>query len=88
MLRNRIDATRIVPTPQEKNLLLRAGESIGHDINELLHIVQPKTYRRWLREQKKSTRFRTSGRPRIPEVLRALIIRMRKTNTRGATATS
>ncbi len=77
VLRSRIDATRIVPTPEERNELLRLGDSIEHDISEILHVVQPKTYRRWLRERQRHVSFKASGRPRTPQALKHLIIRGR-----------
>ena len=46
ILRSRIDATRIVPTPKEKAELLRIGASLGHDVAEVMHVVQPETYRK------------------------------------------
>ena len=37
MLRDRIDASRIVPTPEERVELLRIGELCQNDIDELIH---------------------------------------------------
>jgi len=48
ILRSRIDVSRIVPTPQEKAELLRLGALLGHDVAEVMHVVQPETYRRWV----------------------------------------
>ena len=36
MLRSRIDAERIVPTAEEKAVLLRMGERLDHDIADLM----------------------------------------------------
>ena len=52
MLRNRIDALKIVPTTAERSELLRLGEMLGHDVNNIMFVVQPKTYARWLREKR------------------------------------
>jgi len=49
MLRSRIDASRIVPTPAERSELLRLGALIDHDVAEVMHVVRPDTYRRWNR---------------------------------------
>ena len=46
ILRSRIDVSRIVPTPQEKAELLRLGALLGHDLAEVMHVVQPEAYRR------------------------------------------
>ena len=70
ILRSRIDANRIVPTPAEKAELLRIGESIEHDIADVMHVVLPSTYRKWVRQRRKGYRFVPSGRPCIPEATR------------------
>ena len=75
MLRSRVDGNRIVPTPEEKDELLSLGVLPDHDVGEVLHVVQVKAYRRWLRERQDRASFRSSGRPRIPEALRRLVIR-------------
>jgi len=54
ILRSRIDVSRIVPTPQEKAELLRLGALLGHDVAEVMHVVQPETYRRQVRQSKYS----------------------------------
>jgi hypothetical protein len=48
ILRSRIDVhvSRIVPTPKEKAKLLRLGALRDRDVTELMHVVQPGTYRR------------------------------------------
>lgn len=80
MLRRRLDSSRIVPTPAEKCELLRIGDMLKHDVSGVLHIVQPDTYRAWVRKQRKRIPFRRSGRPRISEALRNLIIRIQEEN--------
>ena len=80
MLRNRIDASRIVPTPEEKAELLRLGAMMDHDVGDAMRIVQPKTYRRWLRESRNETPFKRSGRPRIAEATRDLVLRLAREN--------
>ena len=50
MLRSRIDTSRIVPTPQERAELLRFGAAMDHDIEEVMHVVLPATYKKWLRQ--------------------------------------
>ena len=50
ILRFRTDVSRIVPTPQEKAELLRLGALVGHGVAEVMHVVHPQTYRRWVRQ--------------------------------------
>ena len=80
MLRNRIDASRIVPTLEEKAELLRLGRMMDHDVGDVMQIVQPKTYRRWLRECRNEGPFKRSGRPRIAEATRELVLRLAQEN--------
>ena len=80
MLRNRIDVSRIVPTPEEKAELLRLGAMMDHDVGDVMQIVQPKTYRRWLRESRNEAPLKRSGRPRIPEATRELVVRLAREN--------
>ncbi len=82
ILRSRIDTNRIVPTPAEKAELLRIGATIDHEIKDVMHVVQLKTYRKWVRQRRKGRRFLPSGRPRIPEAARKLVLRMAEENTR------
>ncbi len=80
ILRNRIPAERIVPTPEEKAELIRIGALMDHDIADLLSIVQPKTYHRWLRELRQGKPFRKPGQPPAARELRKLIVRMAREN--------
>jgi putative transposase len=80
-LRARLDTNRILPTPEEKLELLRLGEVLQHDVDNVIHIVQPKTYRAWRRKLQCRERFQRSGRSRISDALRNLILRIRQDNT-------
>ncbi len=80
MLRARVDASRIVPSPQEKEELLQIGAELDHDVTDVLHVVQSKTYRRWLACRRKRAAFKRSGRPRLPAPLRRLIERIGREN--------
>jgi putative transposase len=82
MLRSRIDVSRIVPTPQEKAELLRLGAMVGHDVGEVIHVVQPETYCKWVRQSKRVVVLKRSGRPRIPMATVNLVLRMAEENAR------
>jgi putative transposase len=80
MLRSRIDTSRIVPTPQERAELLRLGARIDHDIDEVIHVILPETYKKWRRQLSGAKVFRPLGRPRTPLTTRLLVLRMAKEN--------
>lgn len=80
ILRSRIDASRIVPTPRERAELIRLGASIDHDVDDIMHVVVPETYKRWLRELRGRREHKFSGRPRTPMATRNLILRLVREN--------
>jgi putative transposase len=67
-------------TPKERNRLVRLGRRIGSAINQLISIVSPRTFLRWLnaegRQPKKRASSRRPGRPRTPEDIRELVLRI------------
>lgn len=82
ILRSRVDTSRIVPTPQEKAELLRIGASLDHDVSEVMHVVLPETYRKWVRQTRRGIAFKSSGRPRTPMATVNLVMRMAEENLR------
>ncbi|MDC0274079.1 hypothetical protein OAK91_05040 [Planctomycetaceae bacterium] len=73
ILRARIPG-QIHTRPEERARLLKFGRKLGISINELITIVTPGTFRRWLREE--HTGKKPVGRPRTNQVLRELVIRI------------
>ena len=82
ILRSRVDASRIVPNPKEKAELLRLGALLEHDVSEVMHVVRPQTYRKWVAQSKRGVAFKPSGRPRIPMAKVNLVLRMAEENVR------
>ena len=80
ILRRRIPADRIVPDPQEKAELLRISSEFHHGVRPVLEIVTPATYRRWINDTKRGKEPKKSGRPRLPQELRDLVVQMGKEN--------
>ena len=80
MLRDRIDDQRIVPTPEERAELLRLGNEINHDVADVMLVVKPQTYRRWLSPSAKTRHPKPAGRPGTAEDIVALILRMAAEN--------
>ena len=75
MLRSRIDSDRIITTPDERRRLIALGEQFGHEIDDVLKVVVPETYRRWIREASNGVPFKCVGRSRIAQCVRDLIHR-------------
>ena len=82
MLRSRIDASRIVPTPKEKAELIRLGTLLDHDVLDIIHVVRPETYRTWLRHRSRGYIFKKLGRPATPRAIRDLVCRFARENLR------
>ncbi len=76
MLRRRIDAMKIIPTPQERTELMRLGEELDHDIDGLMFVVRPESYKRWVRECKRGRYWKPLGRRGTPQAIRDLLLRM------------
>jgi putative transposase len=75
---------RINVTPKERQRLLRFGRNLGTAVYQVVTIVSPSTFLRWLREERK-VRPRKRGRPRTAEDLRELILRLGRENEWGYT---
>ena len=76
ILRARIPTQRIILSPAEKAELLRIGEECGHDIDGLMEVAKPATYKRWLAQMRGGRRFQAVGRSRLTQELRDVVIRI------------
>lgn len=88
ILRSKLPA-RITILPTERQRLLRFGAKLGKAINQLVTIVNPGTFLRWIREEKRAARkglpLAKRGRRRTAEQIRKLIIRLAQENAWGYT---
>lgn len=76
---------RITVTPAERARLVKVGRKVGAAIKNLITIVSPQTFRRWVNGEKRPKRSIKRGRPRTPEEIRELIIRIAKETGLGYT---
>ncbi len=86
ILRNRVTG-QIHTKPHERERLLKLGKPLGRTIDELLAIVSPSTFYRWLRDAgqgSKRTKPLSSGR-RKPKEIRELVIQIAKSTPFGYT---
>ena len=87
MLRSRLPRS-VRTTPAERSRLLKLAKPLGNAVKELISIVTFRTFQRWRADAKKTTRKpekRKRGRPRKPEEIRQLVVRMAKENGWGYT---
>ena len=68
ILRARIPAQRIILSPAEKSELLRIGAERGHDIDELMEVTKPATYKRWLAQTRSGRSFKAARTPTCQRV--------------------
>ena len=70
---------RVEVTAAEKATLTKLGVRLGSAIKNLITIVHPRTFARWLADTKTGTKEKKArGRPRKPDEIRQLVIDMAK----------
>ncbi len=79
VLRSKI-AGSVPVTPAELARLVRLSRPLGSAIRSLVTIVRPETFLKWVRETGKRPKRKTPttkpGRPRTPEQIRAIVLRI------------
>jgi len=76
----RIPTQRIIMSPAEEAELLRIGAECGHEVDGLLEVAKPATYKRWLSQMRSGRPFKAVGRPRMTQELRDVVIRIGSEN--------
>jgi len=80
LLKKKLPGNRVILSPEDRALLMKAGADIEHDIHDVLGIVSVKTYKQWRRDEAAGKEAKRVGRQRIAESLRELIVYMAKEN--------
>lgn len=81
---------RITVTKQERTRLVKLGQGLGSAVKDLITIVSPRTFARWIAGDKKppenaKTTDRKPGRPRTADDIRETILRLANENGWGYT---
>src|SRR5262245_44761644 len=83
ILRSKLPA-RITILPKERERLLKFGARLGKAIRQVVTIVAPDTFLRWIREDQRNRKAKKPpvkrGRRRTAEDIRKLIVRMAREN--------
>jgi putative transposase len=76
---------RVELTASEREQLVKRGKPLGKKIRELITIVSPRTFARWMSGETKSVGKRSTkgGRPRKLEEVRELVVQLAKDNGWG-----
>ena len=69
---------RVTVTPAERARLVALGVRLGSAIKEVITIVHPRTFARWVGQDSSAAKPRRRGRPLKPEEIRQLVIQMAK----------
>ena len=84
ILRARIPG-QIHTRPAERERLLKFGKPLGRAIEELMTVVSPKTFYRWVREGSGSKNRKPKGGQRKPREIRELVLQIATTTGFGYT---
>lgn len=80
ILRQKLGGNRVIPRPDDRARLLAIGQGLNHNVADVIGIVTPQTYCRWVEELRTGRKPKRVGRPRIVRNLRELVIRLAKEN--------
>ncbi len=85
ILRKRVPKKYIVLAAAERDKLLKLGKELGPAIWHLITIVSYSTFRRWVRKEEGYVKMPRQGWPRLPAIVRELIVMIAKETGWGYT---
>lgn len=69
-----------IPSPDDRSKLLAIGAELRHDVADVIGIVAPRTFSRWVEEQRKGRQPKSVGRPRVAKNVIELVKRIAREN--------
>jgi putative transposase len=80
ILRRKLGGNRGIPSLDDRARSLAIGQELDHNVADVIGVVTPKTYCRWVTELREGRKPKRVGRPKIACNLRELVIRLAKEN--------
>ncbi len=80
ILRRKLGGNRVVRSPDDRARLLAIGQELDHNVADVIGIVTPRTYCRWVTGLREGRRPKRVGRPKTTQNLRELVVRLAKEN--------
>ncbi len=80
ILRRKLGGNRVIPSPDDRARLLAIGQELDHDVDDVIGIVTPRTYCRWVTELREGRELKRVGRSKIARNMREVVIRLAKEN--------
>ncbi len=80
ILRRKLGGNRVIPSAEDRIRLLALGAELNHHVADVIGIVTPQTYSRWVIEQREGRKLGRVGRPRITRNVKALVRRLAREN--------
>lgn len=80
ILRRKLGGNRVIPSPEDRARLLAIGQELNHSVADVVGIVTPQTYSRWVQELRTGRKPKRVGRPKIARNVRELVVRLAKDN--------
>ena len=81
LMKTRVPGNRVILSPTERRRLLKIGEELGYQVDDLMHIATVKTYQKWVRKKARGVVAKAVGRPRkVTASIHSLILKLAKEN--------
>jgi putative transposase len=80
ILRRKLGGNRVIPSPDDRARLLALGQELDHNVADVIGIVTPQTYCRWVEELREGRKAKRVGRPKVARNLREIVVRLARQN--------